>query len=81
MELSGDSCVDICGDGFIVKSVSNRYCDDGNIINGDGCSSSCLVEVNFSCSGGGPTTASDCMFTGSQVQLQLNRIEKTKGQN
>lgn len=26
-------------------------CDDGNKINGDGCSTSCLIEDRFDCSG------------------------------
>lgn len=24
-------------------------CDDGNLINGDGCSSNCIVELYYSC--------------------------------
>ena len=33
----GEECVDICGDGIIMKS----QCDDGNVIDNDGCSSQC----------------------------------------
>ena len=36
-ELINDKCMDICGDGIIVTLP----CDDGNNINGDGCSSAC----------------------------------------
>lgn len=32
-------CTDICGDGIVHKAA----CDDGNVENGDGCSSSCEV--------------------------------------
>lgn len=26
---------------------NSSYCDDGNLIDGDGCSSTCAVEVGF----------------------------------
>lgn len=35
-------------------------CDDGNNFNGDGCSSTCIVEKGFTCSGGSPTTPDKC---------------------
>ncbi len=35
----------VCGDG---EKQSNEECDDGNIINGDGCSSECKIEVEYS---------------------------------
>lgn len=38
---SSGSCVEICGDG---KNFGLYDCDDGNSIDGDGCSSSCDVE-------------------------------------
>ena len=34
-------CRDICGDGYAIEDE----CDDGNIIDGDGCSSSCRKEI------------------------------------
>lgn len=37
---SGD-CSAICGDGIVI--FPNEECDDGNTINGDGCSSTCTV--------------------------------------
>jgi proprotein convertase subtilisin/kexin type 5 len=37
--LSGGTCKDICGDGLLYTLP----CDDGNTINGDGCSSTCTV--------------------------------------
>ena len=39
-------CLNACGDGL--KSDSEE-CDDGNLRDGDGCSSSCKVENGFSC--------------------------------
>jgi len=43
------SCVlsDECGDGFMFGD--SDMCDDGNLANGDGCSSSCTIEPNFQC--------------------------------
>eukprot|EP01137_Pigoraptor_chileana_P008764 Opistho-2@56068 len=35
-----------CGDG--VRSIGEE-CDDGNVLDGDGCSSSCQVEENWAC--------------------------------
>lgn len=48
----GDSTVvgsesDACGDGRIITGVEE--CDDGNSVNGDGCSSSCTVESAHIC--------------------------------
>lgn len=36
-----------CGDGQI---NGNEACDDGNTLDGDGCSANCQVEVGFTCS-------------------------------
>ena len=35
-------------------------CDDGNSINGDGCSSKCRIEEGFSCQGGNTTHSDTC---------------------
>ena len=43
-----DTCSATCGDG--VKSYSAEECDDGNLLNGDGCSSTCTVETSAFCS-------------------------------
>jgi len=34
-----DACIEICGDGLLFASP----CDDGNLIDGDGCSSTCSI--------------------------------------
>ena len=39
--------IEICGDGL---NLGMNECDDGNQIDGDGCSSLCKVEKGFSCS-------------------------------
>jgi cysteine-rich repeat protein len=41
-------CPNICGDGRI---ADGELCDDRNMLNNDGCSSSCMVEPNFACTG------------------------------
>ena len=51
-------CEEICGDGI---TVGRSYeCDDGNLIDGDVCSSLCLVEEGFRCSGGNTTSPDLC---------------------
>jgi cysteine-rich repeat protein len=59
--LVNGTCEDICGDG-IVYTVA---CDDGNLVNGDGCSSTCTVETDYTCVGGSTTSASLCSFSGT----------------
>eukprot|EP01063_Lacrimia_lanifica_P022660 TRINITY_DN30191_c0_g1_i1.p1 TRINITY_DN30191_c0_g1~~TRINITY_DN30191_c0_g1_i1.p1 ORF type:complete len:915 (+),score=146.89 TRINITY_DN30191_c0_g1_i1:97-2841(+) len=44
----------VCGDGNLHTASSARYapleaCDDGNTLNGDGCSARCQVESGFTC--------------------------------
>ena len=51
------TCVEICGDGFNYGFVQ---CDDGNLINGDGCSSKCTIEQGWACTPGNKYTASVC---------------------
>jgi fibro-slime domain-containing protein len=40
------ACDSVCGDGMI---VGDEACDDGNRVDGDGCSSACVVEEGFIC--------------------------------
>ena len=40
--------------------TSFGYCDDGNLVAGDGCSSTCGVEDGWTCTPGSSTTASTC---------------------
>ena len=51
--ITVSACMGICGDG---KLVASEQCDDGNLLSGDGCSSSCLVEPGYECryDSGGP---------------------------
>jgi len=49
--------LDICGDG---KRTSEETCDDGNILDNDGCSFDCHVEAGYICTGGGPESKDTC---------------------
>jgi cysteine-rich repeat protein len=50
------TCLEICGDG---KRFSLQ-CDDGNNVNGDGCSSDCKIEPEYTCSAGSPNSKDLC---------------------
>ncbi|MFO0761681.1 MAG: DUF4215 domain-containing protein [Byssovorax sp.] len=41
--------IPVCGDGIVKAGLEG--CDDGNMNSGDGCSSSCAIEPNYTCSG------------------------------
>jgi cysteine-rich repeat protein len=40
-----------CGDG-VVNTAAGEQCDDGNVVSGDGCSSTCQTEVPLICGNG-----------------------------
>ena len=45
-------------------------CDDGNVNDGDGCSSSCRVELGYTCVGGSPNSQDNCLvYLPSSVTL------------
>lgn len=45
LDTSTGKCKDRCGDGIIITDK----CDDGNTLNGDGCSSMCTIEYGWLC--------------------------------
>jgi len=45
-----------CGDGILDPGEA---CDDGNVANGDGCSSSCTVESGYTCDTSQPSVCTD----------------------
>jgi cysteine-rich repeat protein len=51
-----NQCEETCGDGrkFVLA------CDDGNLKDGDGCSSKCTIEPGYMCVGGGPYSPDMC---------------------
>lgn len=66
--LLGNQCQEVCGDGrrFVVQ------CDDGNTVNGDGCSSTCTVESGYTCYGGSAISTDICQkINPGQTSLAL----------
>jgi cysteine-rich repeat protein len=55
-------------------------CDDGNLIDGDGCSSNCTIEKDYSCINGSSTSPSVCSYNGS-VSLTLQTGDKDPNSN
>ena len=71
-----DSCTDTCGDGLVVLRSSPSYCDDGNKVNGDGCSQNCLTEHTWTCLGGSNSTRDHCTeVCGDGIKLGGNQCE------
>lgn len=42
--FSRDYCYEICGDGRV---IGYYVCDDGNSIDGDGCTANCTLEYGW----------------------------------
>ena len=55
---SDQNCYNICGDGYLYNlgPYDDSDCDDGNLTDGDGCSSNCSIEDNYTCKRGGLNT-------------------------
>jgi len=51
-------CTEICGD---ARNMGILECDDGNLIDGDGCSKDCKIEEYYECSGGDYEHADICI--------------------
>ncbi len=65
----------ICGNGI---GVPSETCDDGNTINGDGCSASCVVESGYSCTVGSNSSAggaSVCTGSSHAVVSTIRLVE------
>ena len=59
---AGDAAATSCGDKLVADS---EECDDGNLLDGDGCSSGCTIEKGWSCSGE-PSVCSNLCGTGTK---------------
>jgi cysteine-rich repeat protein len=57
LNYGANICNTICGDGLI---LGTEACDDNNLLNGDGCSSTCSIEPAFYCSGA-PSICGPCL--------------------
>ena len=74
IELTGE-CVEICGDGVLLV----RECDDGNIVNGDGCSDQCKVEPHYVCSND-VSQISVCKLN-TTTEIESVDVQKIPGEN
>lgn len=63
---AGTACVVQCGDG---KKDGTELCEDGNILNGDGCDSTCNLEADSFCTGGTVSTPDTCTICGNGQSL------------
>lgn len=57
--LTQSICTEIWGDGIVIIPTFG-YCDDNNLIDGDGCDSNWAVETGWTCTLGGSVLASTC---------------------
>jgi cysteine-rich repeat protein len=73
---SGSTCLVICGDGRKLT----EDCDDGNVVSGDGCSSSCTPEADYSCFGGSLYSKSICVYVGA-ITVELTQINRLLASN
>src|SRR5690606_23040573 len=55
----GEACSSSCGGGIM---LNDEQCDDGNLRDGDGCSSACLVEDGFACMQPEGCEGDDCVL-------------------
>ena len=45
----GSACTALCGSGMMLLGDTSKACDDGNLTDGDGCSSTCTIEAGWTC--------------------------------
>jgi cysteine-rich repeat protein len=54
----GAVCVEVCG--ALSHDFYSYECDDGNNLDGDGCSATCMIEYGYNCTGGSPMDNDVC---------------------
>ena len=54
-----DICSEVCGDGIVYVDTATNW-DDGNLLDGDGCSHDWLVEYGYTWNGGTPSSPDVC---------------------
>ena len=74
LHSKGYNCSDICGDGRVITVA----CDDGNLIDGDGCSSSCEIELHYKCNTISALTPSICQYAGRDLIITLFSTKKSE---
>ncbi|CAD8115591.1 unnamed protein product [Paramecium sonneborni] len=73
--LSQNICINICGDGLL--SILEQ-CDDGNQINGDGCSKTCELESNYICNLDGQCAYVEYPIPIIEYYQQINQFQYVK---
>ena len=58
------ACIEKCGDGI---NDGLFACDDGNLINGDGCSNLCTIEKDYKCKGGFIGKSDSCTYVPTEI--------------
>ena len=85
--LETANCSSVCGDGLVVGAercnisghsssivgCQSGGCDDGNLIDGDGCSKECQVEDGFDCVGGSAQSPDSC-YSNAALTAELQEI-------
>ncbi len=67
---SSGACIETCGDG---QNFGMNMCDDGNQVDGDGCSKNCVAEKGYTCSGGYPYDKDNCTYIPTEIlSIQVN---------
>lgn len=70
-----ENCSDICGNGILYNFTGNIYCDDGNTVSHDGCSSECLIENDFICIRKNFSSPDKCYLTASlSIKLKATQM-------
>lgn len=57
--VTADLTKEKCGKGF--RITNEIQCDDGNQIDGDGCSKDCMIEQGYVCLGGSNISQDICI--------------------
>jgi cysteine-rich repeat protein len=67
------ACTPVCGDGH---QDPNEACDDGNLLNGDGCARDCTLEPGFACQAvtGAPPVPVFPSWSPQDYRLRLSAI-------
>lgn len=69
-------CSTLCGDGL---KRNFEQCDDGNTVDGDGCSSTCQIEQAWTCNNNPVNTC--CTLESTQLSLNIDKILKVPNRN
>lgn len=62
----------VCGNGILEITSSSEQCDDGNLVDGDGCSSACAPEFK-TLKRQGVTKFNNCNMFGTQTKVRVLR--------